>query len=62
MIIGIGTDIVYISRIQKSMDDHGDRFLKRCFTARERKKAQSYATEEKRLFFYAKRWAAKEAC
>ncbi|SFE80391.1 holo-[acyl-carrier protein] synthase [Sulfitobacter brevis] len=59
MILGIGTDLANIERIQKVLDRHGDRFRNRVFTEVEQAKA------ERRLDVagtYAKRWAAKEAC
>ena len=59
MIIGIGSDLCNIDRIQNSLDRFGERFLNRVFTDVERAKA------EKRPFTragtYAKRFAAKEA-
>ena len=59
MIIGIGSDLCNIERIQHSLDRFGERFLNRVFTDIERAKA------EKRPFTragtYAKRFAAKEA-
>ena len=59
MIIGMGSDLCSIERIQAALDRHGERFAQRCFTAIERAKA------EKRPFTragtYAKRFAAKEA-
>ncbi|MBA3675932.1 MAG: holo-ACP synthase [Sphingosinicella sp.] len=59
MIIGIGSDLCNIDRIQNSLDRFGDRFTNRVFTDIERDKA------EKRPFTragtYAKRFAAKEA-
>jgi holo-[acyl-carrier protein] synthase len=59
MIVGIGSDLCNIERIQKSLDRFGDRFLARVFTDIERKKA------ERRPFTVAgtlaKRFAAKEA-
>jgi holo-[acyl-carrier protein] synthase len=59
MIIGIGSDLCNIERIQNSLDRFGDRFINRIFTDAEREKA------EKRPFTragtYAKRFAAKEA-
>lgn len=58
-IIGIGSDLCNIERIQNSLDRFGERFLNRVFTATERARA------EKRPFTragtYAKRFAAKEA-
>lgn len=59
MIIGIGSDLSDIRRIQASLDRFGDRFRNRVFTeierARSDRKADAAAS-------YAKRFAAKEAC
>ncbi|HET6306911.1 MAG TPA: holo-ACP synthase [Rhodopila sp.] len=60
MIIGIGSDICDIRRIEKAIDRHGDRFLARIFTETERAKA-SRRTETIQASTYAKRFAAKEA-
>jgi holo-[acyl-carrier protein] synthase len=59
MIIGLGSDITDIRRIEKVIGRHGDRFLERIFTESERKRAERKA---KRVETYAKRFAAKEAC
>ncbi len=59
MILGIGSDIIDISRIEKTLGRFGDRFLDRCFTATERQKAERRAHP---AATYAKRFAAKEAC
>ena len=59
MILGIGSDIVDVRRIEKVIERHGERFLGRIFTATERAKAERRAT---RIETYAKRFAAKEAC
>ncbi len=59
MIVGIGTDLCNIDRIADSLDRFGDRFVQRCFTEVERKRAESRAG---RAATYAKRFAAKEAC
>ena len=61
MMIGLGTDLCDIRRIEKVMAAHGDRFLERVFTAEERARAER-RTEALRPATYAKRWAAKEAC
>ncbi len=58
MIIGIGTDLVDISRIEKSLSDHGDKFEARLFSARERAYANSQPNP---AASFAKRFAAKEA-
>jgi holo-[acyl-carrier protein] synthase len=59
MILGIGSDLVDIRRIEKVIARHGERFLGRIFTDVERAKAERRAT---RIDTYAKRFAAKEAC
>ena len=59
MIIGLGSDITDIRRIEKVIGRHGDRFLERIFTDTERARAERKA---KRIESYAKRFAAKEAC
>ncbi len=59
MILGIGTDLANIERIEATLARFGDRFRNRVFTPREQ------ATAERRRMTaatYAKRWAAKEAC
>jgi len=60
MIIGLGSDICDIRRIERVVAAHGDRFLKRVFTDVERAKAER-RTEKIRAGTYAKRFAAKEA-
>lgn len=62
-IAGIGTDLIYISRIQKAFDRHGERFLKRILGAGEREKFQRrYDRDPHRgISFLATRFAAKEA-
>ena len=63
MIIGIGSDLIDITRVGKVIDRHGERFLDRIFTAAERAKAERRAKNEKMVVAtYAKRFAAKEAC
>jgi holo-[acyl-carrier protein] synthase len=59
MIIGLGSDIIDIRRIEKTIEQHGERFLNRIFTAVEREKSDKRAA---RAASYAKRFAAKEAC
>src|SRR5690606_34638314 len=59
MIIGIGSDIIDIRRVEQSIDRFGDRFIGRVFTDVERAKSDRRA---QRAASYAKRWAAKEAC
>ncbi len=59
MILGIGTDLANIDRIQRTIDRFGDRFKNRVFSQSEQEKARSRKDE---AGTYAKRWAAKEAC
>jgi len=59
MIVGIGSDLCNIERIQRSIDRFGDKFLNRVFTDVERKKAQSRPFTTAGTL--AKRFAAKEA-
>ena len=59
MIIGLGSDLCNIERIQAALDRHGTRFEQRCFTEVERAKADR--RELTRAGTYAKRFAAKEA-
>ena len=59
MILGIGSDLVDVRRIERVIARHGDRFILRIFTATERAKADRRAM---RIETYAKRFAAKEAC
>lgn len=59
MILGIGSDLCDIRRIEQSLARHGERFTHRLFTEVERAKAEGRAH---RAATYAKRFAAKEAC
>jgi holo-[acyl-carrier protein] synthase len=59
MILGVGSDLVDVRRIERVIARHGDRFILRIFTETERAKADRRAT---RIETYAKRFAAKEAC
>jgi holo-[acyl-carrier protein] synthase len=59
MILGIGTDLANIERIQVTLDRFGDRFRNRVFTDIEQRKAER---RKDTAGTYAKRWAAKEAC
>jgi holo-[acyl-carrier protein] synthase len=59
MILGIGSDIVDVRRIERTVTRHGERFLTRIFTETERATAERRA---RRIETYAKRFAAKEAC
>src|SRR3984893_4946793 len=60
MILGLGSDICDIRRIEKVIEKYGDRFLDRVYTETERSKAMR-RTEKIRAATYAKRFAAKEA-
>lgn len=59
MIIGLGSDLIDIRRVQKTLDRFGDRFVERVFTDIERRKSDR---RRERAASYAKRFAAKEAC
>ncbi len=59
MILGIGSDMVDIRRIEQVIGRHGERFLARVFTPTERARAQKRANQSAT---FAKRFAAKEAC
>ena len=59
MIIGLGSDLIDIRRVDKSIERFGERFLNRIFTATERARSDRRAD---RVASYAKRFAAKEAC
>ena len=59
MIIGIGSDLIDIRRIEKTLERFGDRFIKRCYTEEERHNSDRRLL---RAESYAKRYAAKEAC
>jgi holo-[acyl-carrier protein] synthase len=60
MILGLGSDICDIRRIEKSIEKYGDRFLDRIFTETERAKAMR-RSEKIQAATFAKRFAAKEA-
>ncbi|UMY19687.1 holo-ACP synthase [Methylobacterium organophilum] len=59
MIVGIGSDLCDIRRIEASLERFGDRFTHRVFTDAERAKCDARAA---RAPSYARRFAAKEAC
>ena len=59
MIIGIGTDLVDIRRLERTLRRFGDRFTERVFTAGERQRAEGRVNP---AAAYAQRFAAKEAC
>jgi holo-[acyl-carrier protein] synthase len=59
MILGVGSDLIDVRRIARTIERHGERFLARIFTSTERTTADARA---RRSETYAKRFAAKEAC
>ena len=59
MIIGLGSDLIDIRRVENSINRFGDRFTHRVFTETERKKSDK---RRNRAASYAKRFAANEAC
>lgn len=59
MILGIGSDLSDIRRIENSLERFGERFTNRCFTEIERTRSER---KPDRASSYAKRFAAKEAC
>lgn len=59
MILGVGSDLIDVRRIARTIERHGERFLARVFTSTERATADARAL---RCETYAKRFAAKEAC
>jgi holo-[acyl-carrier protein] synthase len=62
MIIGIGSDLIDIRRVEKVMKRFEKRFIARVFTDTERKKAERRRSGGTHIATYAKRFAAKEAC
>ena len=58
-ILGLGTDLVETARLRRMIDDHGERFLDRCFTPAER--AYCDKSAKRRVEHLAGRFAAKEA-
>jgi len=59
MILGLGSDIIDIRRIERAIERFGDRFLDRIFTDAERRKSDRRVNP---AASYARRFAAKEAC
>ncbi len=59
MILGLGSDLIDIRRIERAIERFGDRFLDRIFTQAERRKCDRGVN---RAASYARRFAAKEAC
>lgn len=59
MIVGLGSDLIDIRRVARSLERYGERFITRVFTEIEREKSEG---RRARAASYAKRFAAKEAC
>jgi holo-[acyl-carrier protein] synthase len=59
LILGIGSDLIDIRRVERTLERFGTRFIDRVFTETERKRSDRRAG---RAASYAKRFAAKEAC
>lgn len=59
MIVGLGSDLIDIRRVERTLERYGDRFIDRIFTEVERRKSER---RRQRAASYAKRFAAKEAC
>ena len=59
MIVGIGSDLIDIRRVERTLERYGTRFTERIFTATEIRKSDG---RRMRAASYAKRFAAKEAC
>jgi holo-[acyl-carrier protein] synthase len=58
MIVGLGTDLAEVDRIQKAIERYGDRFIRRIYTPGEIAYVSRKANKYER---YAARFAAKEA-
>ncbi|MCE3233334.1 MAG: acpS [Rickettsiaceae bacterium] len=63
MIIGLGSDIVHIDRIEHLIEEFGERFIKRSYTPEEIKGADRFGANNTigRASYFARRFAAKEA-
>jgi holo-[acyl-carrier protein] synthase len=59
LIVGIGSDLTDIRRVEKTLERFGERFKQRVFTDIERTRSER---RQDRAASYAKRFAAKEAC
>jgi len=62
MIIGMGSDLIDIRRIERGLERFGQRFINRCFAKEEIAKAERRRAAGTHIATYAKRFAAKEAC
>ncbi len=61
MILGIGTDLVDIRRIEKILETHGEKFLSMTYVKSEQEAAAIITHNQQRASYFAKRFAAKEA-
>jgi holo-[acyl-carrier protein] synthase len=59
VIIGLGSDLADIRRIEKTLERFGERFTRRIFTETEQRRSER---KPDKAASYAKRFAAKEAC
>jgi len=59
MILGVGTDLLDIRRLERTLERWGDRFCQRVYTEVERRRCDGHVNRAAR---YAQRYAAKEAC
>jgi len=59
MILGVGTDLLDIRRLERTLDRWGERFCLRVYTELERRRCDHHVNRAAR---YAQRYAAKEAC
>ena len=57
-IFGVGTDIVKLERVERSLSRHGDKFAERILSSSE---LEEYALKKNKATFLAKRFAAKES-
>lgn len=62
MILGLGSDVVNITRIERVLSQFGKRFITRTFTLEEITGAEKYTNPRSQAAYYARRFAAKEAC
>ena len=62
MILGTGSDLIDIRRVERTLERFGERFIQRCFTPEEIAKAERRRAAGTHTATYAKRFAAKEAC
>lgn len=62
MIVGLGSDIIKIERISELLEKFPERFISRTFTSTEQDIANKISNQNKKTAYYAKRFAAKEAC